>query len=110
MPLSNNDIKRIKSLGFDTDFFVLEKDGWLQLKNHDGRCVFHDKKICTIYENKPDGCKIYPVIFDKDLKHAVFDKDCPHSSKFQITEGIMNQLSDQVSILESERAERKKLK
>ena len=56
MLLSYQDIERIKRLGFDTNFFVTEKDGWLQLKNQDGRCVFHNNKMCTIYENRPDGC------------------------------------------------------
>lgn len=106
MPLSNNDIKRIKKLGFDINFFVTEKDGWLQLKNQDGRCVFHNSMMCTIYENRPDGCKLYPIIFDRDDNHAVFDKDCPHRAKFQMSEGIKKQLYDIVSKLEIERAER----
>jgi len=110
MPLSSQDIARIKKLGFDTNFFVIEKDYWLQLKNIDGRCVFHNGIICTIYDNKPKGCKIYPIIYDKDKKCAVFDKDCPYIDKFQMSKGNIKKLYDLVSKLESERAERKKLK
>ena len=110
MPLSNEDIKRINKLGFDTDFFVSEKNGWLQLKNQNGRCVFHDGKICTIYEHRPNGCRIYPIIFDKDVNHAVFDKECPNRVKFVITDDIKKKLNDQVLILERERAKRTKLK
>ncbi len=84
MPVSHKDIERIKKLGFDTNYFVTEQNGWLQLKNQDGRCVFHNGVICQIYENRPDGCKLYPIIYDKDEKHAVFDEDCPHREKFRM--------------------------
>jgi len=102
MILSYQDIDRIKRLGFDINFFVTERDGWLQLKNQDGRCVFH--------KDRPDGCKLYPIIYDKDKKHAIFDKDCLQKDKFLMSKSITKQLYDIVSKLESERAERKKFK
>ncbi len=110
MILSLHDIDRIKRLGFDTNFFVTERDGWLQLKNQDGRCVFHNNIMCTIYKDRPDGCKLYPIIYDKDKKHAIFDKDCLQKDKFHLSNSITKQLYDIVSKLESERAERKKFK
>jgi len=110
MILSYQDIERIKRLGFDTNFFVTRRNGWLQLKNQDGHCVFHSSIMCTIYENRPDGCKLYPIIYDKDKKHAVFDKDCPQRDKFHMSKSITKQLYDLVSKIESERVERKKLK
>ena len=106
MPLSNQDIERIRGLGFDTNFFANESEGWLQLKNHDGRCVFHNGKICSIYENRPEGCRLYPIIYDKDKNCAILDEDCPHRNKFQLSKGIMKQLYDLVSRLECERAAR----
>jgi len=78
MILSNVDIERIKELGFDTKFFVSKNRGWLQLKNNNGLCVFHDSISCSIYEHRPEGCKLYPIIYDKDKNCAVFDEDCPH--------------------------------
>ena len=110
MLLSHQDIERIKRLGFNTDFFITERNGWLQLKNQDGRCVFHNSIMCTIYENRPDGCKLYPVIYDKYMKHAVFDKDCPQRDKFHMSESITKQLYDLILELERERDQRKKLK
>jgi hypothetical protein len=108
MPLSNRDIERISGLGFDTNFFVTELDGWLQLKNHDGRCVFHNGKICSIYKDRPEGCRLYPIIYDKDKNCAIFDEDCPHRNKFQMSKSIIKQLNNTVSRLECERAERKR--
>jgi Fe-S-cluster containining protein len=110
MLLSYQDIERIKKLGFDTNFFVTGRDGWLKLKNQDGRCVFHNSIMCTIYEKRPDGCKLYPIIYDKDEKHAIFDKDCPKRDKFYMSKSITKQLYDLVLKIEIERAERKKLK
>lgn len=106
MPISYKDIERIKNLGFDTDYFINEQDGWLQLKNQDRRCVFHNGITCLIYENRPEGCKLYPVIYDRDKKRAIFDKDCPHKDKFKMHKSTMKQLNALVSKLEYERAER----
>jgi Fe-S-cluster containining protein len=110
MLLSKTDIKRIERLGYSCDFFVDTHDGWFQLKNRDEHCVFHNGMKCLIYEHRPEGCKLYPIIYDKDKKHVVFDKDCPQRDKFHMSKSITKQLYDLVSKLESERAERKKLK
>lgn len=107
MILPEDDVKRIQKLGFKKDFFVLEKDGWLMLKNSDGRCVFHNGSRCTIYDNRPVGCRLYPVIFDKDENCAVFDKDCPYSNCFEMTDSIISELYDVVRKVESEKARRK---
>jgi len=106
MPISYQDIERIKKLGFKTDFFVVENDGWLQLKNEKGKCVFHDGLTCSIYAHRPDGCKLYPVIYDKDKKCAVLDKDCPNTKKFQMKKSTIRQLKTIVSKLEYERSKR----
>ena len=108
MILCQDDVKRIQNLGFKQDFFVLQKDGWLMLKNHDGRCIFHNGLRCTIYDNRPIGCRLYPVIFDKDENCAVLDNDCPYKKCFDITEVIVNELHDVVRKVESEKDKRKK--
>lgn len=108
MPLSNRDIEHIRALGFNTNFFVIERDGWLQLKNYNGRCVFHNGKICSIYENRPKGCRLYPIIYDKDENRAVLDEDCPHRDKFQMPKIAIKELLDIVSKLEREVTERER--
>jgi Fe-S-cluster containining protein len=107
MLLSSDDIKKIEQLGFKKDFFVVQKDGWLMLKNHDGKCVFHDGSRCTIYDNRPVGCKLYPVIFDKDENCAVFDNDCLHRNCFEMSETIINKLYAVVRKVEYEKSKRK---
>ena len=106
MLLSNQDINKIKKLGYDKNFFVRKKNGWLQLKNINGKCVFHNGKICTIYENRPEGCSLYPIIYDMDAKSAVFDKDCPLKHEFIMTKQLEKKLYALVSKIEKEREKR----
>jgi len=106
MILSYQDIERIKRLGFDTNFFVTRRDGWLQLKNRDGRCAFHNGIKCSIYDHRPEGCRMYPVIFDKDNNCAILDEECPYRTKFLITQSLRKKLFLLVSSIESERFQR----
>ncbi len=106
MLLLEEDIKRINKLGFDPKFFVVEKNGWLHLKNYDDRCVFHDGKKCLIYKNRPDGCKLYPIIFDMDRKCAVLDCDCPYKNEFKMSNKTAKNLYDVVSKIQRQRNKR----
>ena len=108
MILSNADIERIKELRFDTKFFVRKNRGWLQLKNNNGRCIFHDGISCSIYEHRPEGCKLYPIIYDKDKNYAVFDEDCSHRHRFKRSNNTKQQLYNLISKLEAEKAQRKR--
>ena len=108
MLLSNTDIERIKELGFSTDFFIETFDGWVQLKNNKGRCVFHDGLQCVIYENRPEGCQLYPIVYDQDTKNAFLDDDCPYKTQFFITENLRKKLSHLITRIMSERSQRKR--
>lgn len=48
------------------------------MKNLEGRCVFLDlaKRGCTIYDFRPEGCRIYPVIYCLDRGFTV-NRECP---------------------------------
>ena len=108
MLLSNNDIYEIEKIGFDNHYYVRSKNGWLKLKNKDGRCIFHDGKTCLIYESRPEGCKLYPLIFNKEYKSAVVDEECPYGDNFRFDKLDINQLYDLVSRIKNERTFRRK--
>jgi len=108
MLLSNNDIKNIENKGFNRNFFVKSKKGWLILKNKDGKCVFHNGKICLIYESRPEGCKLYPLIFNRELKSAIVDEECPYQDNFRFDKKNVNQLYRLVTQMIYERNIRKK--
>ena len=85
MLLQKEDIEHLRRLGFDYNYFVVNRDRWLQLKNYDGRCVFNDGKKCSIYEYRPEGCKLYPMIYDEYKNRATLDEDCAHRDEFRIS-------------------------
>ena len=78
MLLSKKDIKRLERRGFSEKVFArYDKQGYATLKNQDGYCVFYDLKNrqCSVYADRPSGCRVYPVIVDED-KGIVFDDIC----------------------------------
>jgi len=107
MPLLKKDIERIKKLELKYDHFVINNDGWLQLKNYDGKCVFNDGNQCAIYEKRPEGCKLYPIIYDEEQNCATLDEDCPHGNEFRISEIELAKLRSLIIRLKDERSQRK---
>ena len=113
MVLTTHDIQTIEKLGYEPRFFVSERNGWVQLKNKNGRCVFHNGTVCTIYDHRPEGCVLYPIVYDKDHRCAIRDSDCPQKQCFPLSTTKEQQVLTLVHRLETERKERvqkKKLK
>jgi Fe-S-cluster containining protein len=79
MELSVDDIKRLEKKGFRLeDFTVQNDDGATQLRNVGGYCYFYnpaDKK-CQIYEDRPIGCCVYPVVYLVN-EGMIVDELCP---------------------------------
>ena len=86
MLLTNSDIQRIENLGYNKNEFCLnpnETDGFWQLKNIEGRCYFLSKNgKCTIYEHRPIGCKVYPLVFELSEEDVIIDEDCREPNWF----------------------------
>ena len=110
MVLSYNDIENIQKMGYDHQFFVSERKGWLQLQNNNGRCVFHNGTRCTIYDNRPEGCTLYPVVYNTDANSAILDNECPQKQYFSLSKAKSQQLDNLISQLEKERTERRQSK
>lgn len=78
MLLAEKDIRRLLNRGFSKSFFVkVNREGYAQLKNRLGYCVFYDavKHQCRVYADRPSGCRVYPVIVDEE-KGIVLDDIC----------------------------------
>ncbi|MCD6157590.1 MAG: YkgJ family cysteine cluster protein [Euryarchaeota archaeon] len=78
MILTFDDILRISSLGYDPNDFVII-DEYPRLRNVNGHCVFLDESTnsCLIYEHRPIGCKLYPLIYDPEKNTIRLDDFCP---------------------------------
>lgn len=106
MPLTEEDMKRIEKLGFKRNNFTVEADGETRLKNLAKSCFFLKDEKCRIYESRPEGCRIYPLVYDVDSHKYVFDDVCPHSSEFKATREDKDRLKHLIRRLEKETAKR----
>lgn len=79
MPLVPEDISRIEELGYSREFFVDDSSGIPRLRNINGHCVFLDPatNACKIYEYRPIGCRLYPLVYDASTGTVTVDKLCP---------------------------------
>ncbi len=78
MLLSAEDISCLERKGYSRNLFArFDKEGFALLRNHQGRCVFYDpeKRGCDIYVSRPEGCRVYPVIYDEE-KGIIVDDIC----------------------------------
>ena len=106
MPLTNSDIIRIRRHRFSEDFFITKKNGDRHLKNLSGRCIFHNGQRCTIYNHRPEGCRLYPVIFCETTGETLLDSYCPHHEEFQLTSSTSHEVIRLVRELDVEKKRR----
>jgi len=80
MILLPEDITVIKELGYQVQDFTVWSEGYWRLRNVDGYCYFYNliEGTCKIYQYRPLGCGIYPIVYVKGVGPAV-DDVCPLS-------------------------------
>ena len=108
MALSEEDMRRIESRGYKRESFAAESKGLVILKNARHRCVFHDGTRCTIYEARPKGCRLYPVVFAEYLGRATMDHLCPFWGEFFRTPESSRESKDLHLLLIEEARKRKR--
>ncbi|WP_290623756.1 MULTISPECIES: YkgJ family cysteine cluster protein [unclassified Archaeoglobus] len=85
MPLTEEDLSRIESLGFSREEFSVSDGDILRLRNVKGKCYFLDERnACRIYEHHPEGCRLYPAVFDGE--DVVVDRLCPVWEDVKVSE------------------------
>ena len=88
MPLTRKDVERIKALGFNEGDFSIVVDGIKRLRNVNGKCFFLEENRCKIYDYRPEGCRIYPLVLSEG--GVVVDDLCP------LKEEIETKLTEEV--------------
>jgi len=81
MPLSRFDIGRISRQGYRFKDFVAKRKRERFLKNSNGRCVFLGDDGCKIYTFRPEGCRLYPLVYNENDGKAVVHDLCPYEFK-----------------------------
>ena len=106
MPLTEDDVMRIEKLGFKRVDFTVEAEGETRLSNRARQCFFLEDVRCRIYESRPEGCRIYPLIYDTDSHKFIYDTVCPHNTEFKATREDKDRLKRLIRKLEREAAKR----
>lgn len=84
MPLTSFDIERISKQGYRIKDFVVKRRRERQLKNVNGGCVFLGDNGCKIYSFRPEGCRLYPLVYDEDDRKGVIHDFCPYGHEFKV--------------------------
>ena len=110
MELSREDIRKIIGKGYRFEEFTVIDKGVTRLRNVDGYCYFYkqvDKK-CQIYEKKPMGCYLYPVVYLEN-EGNIIDELCPmgHTiseqelkTKGKILDKLLKKIDNEIQIEE----------
>lgn len=107
MTLIEADIARLDGAGFK-NFAHLNTEGDLELRNHDGHCVFLHDGRCGAYTVRPEGCRLYPLILDLENDRVVRDEICPHREEFPILSDHSHRLRRSVARERAEAGHRRK--
>jgi uncharacterized protein len=111
MPLSLADIERLTSLGHSLAAFAEsdEEEGYLRLHNtEEGACFFLDAAgRCSVQSSKPEGCRLYPFIFDEEDDRVIRDEICPFNREFDPPPEVESKVRELVSRLTREAAARR---
>ena len=102
MPLTRSDMRRITREGFRLSDFAVKVGVEWRLRNSSGRCFFLSGGLCRIYSHRPEGCRLYPLVFNEDMGKLAMDNLCPHGREFEVDEEDTARLMRLIRRLEKE--------
>lgn len=97
-PLLNGDeINNIKKVSKIDDFYIQRDNDVFNLKTNDNHCIFFINNHCTIYDERPNDCKLYPFdIMEMDNKYylILYKLDCIDIEKYKMinVDSILNKI------------------
>jgi Fe-S-cluster containining protein len=101
MTLTEADAARLEAAG-SRDFYFVNDDHDLQLVNVDGHCIFLVDGRCSVHDDRPEGCRLYPLILDLSVDRVVLDAFCPWAEDFRFNQDDRVQLRRSVADEERE--------
>ncbi|MGA1848357.1 MAG: YkgJ family cysteine cluster protein [Thermoplasmatota archaeon] len=81
--LTHDDIHRLLTMGHYEQVFAKPSKWGHNLKEMifvDGSCIFLQSGKCSVYNNRPTACRIFPMTLGKN--GAEMDPSCPHGDHF----------------------------
>jgi Fe-S-cluster containining protein len=111
MPLTEEDVRRLAASGFKSDeFSLLTEEGDIILRNRGGVCFFLRDGACAAYADRPEGCRVYPLVLNTDTSHFIIDQFCPHNSEFKAGREDKDRLKALIRRLDKETEKRLRLR
>lgn len=86
MVLTPSDIERLELLGYRRGEFAVYDGRFHRLRNVDGRCFFYRDGRCVVYDYRPIGCSLYPIVIDPESEGVVVDRFCPLAGETKLAE------------------------
>ncbi len=87
LSLLDEDVARLEKTG-KRNFTVMDGQGYLRLRTVHGHCVFLGSSGCTVYEERPDGCRVYPAVYYEQEDQVDWDEFCPFRKSFALSPAI----------------------
>ena len=100
MPLTGTDIKRITRQGYRYRDFVIRRKRERYLKNINGKCFFLGEDGCKIYSSRPEGCRLYPLVYNENTGQAIIHDFCPYGHMFKVSSDDVTRLRSLVKELD----------
>jgi Fe-S-cluster containining protein len=108
MPLTRVDMRRIAREGFRLSDFAIKVGVEWRLRNSSGRCFFLSGGLCRIYSLRPEGCRLYPLVYNEDTGKPAIDDLCPHRVEFETDKEDVTSLIKLIRRLEKEAEKERK--
>lgn len=83
--LTHGDIDRLLTMGHYEQTFAKPskwKHNLKELVFVDGACIFLKDGKCSVYHNRPTGCRVFPMTLGD--RGGEIDPSCPHGDHFRI--------------------------
>lgn len=62
-----------------------------------GHCVFLKDGQCSVYVDRPAGCRFYPWTLDVTGTRAVRDDECPHTDEFPTESAVQRRMKQHLN-------------
>jgi Fe-S-cluster containining protein len=105
MSLTLEDVQRLETAG-ERGFYRAADDGSLRLATVGDRCVFLTEGRCRVYANRPEGCVLYPLVWNVISNEPDLHEFCPYAQQFRFSAGDREWLARSIETEEREIAAR----
>ena len=97
--LNKEEVNNIKNSVENKDFFNTISNNLYSLKTKDNKCIFYINDKCTIYNNRPLDCRLFPFdIINKNNKYylILYNLKCLNTLEFKHNLDNINNLIENI--------------